>query len=1358
MGDIEGIKAYIYSYLHKNFHKLPEYSFKQRATGRGRLRFICELRVDGFPYIGMGNSANKKGAQTNAARDFANFLVREGYLKQSDLPAITSEDYEHNQDAVLEPSIIQSSSDFHPQSQSSERTDDSYINRIMDKVKLEEAEQVDFTADIHGGWSMENSKARLNEYLQVARLPPIEIKYTSVGPDHNKSFVAEANLYAKGARKNLYARESGSNKVLASRACCLSLVRQLFHIGEIEAFSGERKKKRIEEVAPIPVELDSELENRLHSLLERLNLVPVLTPPPQPVQRGSGNRGNELATEEHNMIINYNVADFVPRPRQSAQLVSWCLPTPNWNPWTACNIDEGPEALQSLPQISQRYKHQYEERINSRDWSMIIAERNALPVANYREEIIETIERNQVTLIKGETGCGKTTQVPQFILDSYLASGHGAECAILVTQPRRICAISLAERVASERCEPLGISVGYSVRFETVLPRPFGSVLFCTIGTLCRKMEAGIRGVSHIIVDEIHERDVNTDFMMILIRDLVRANPKLRVILMSATIDTTTFYEYFGNTATVELHGRTFSVQSYFLEDCIQMTNFVPRVVDGEKRSAKRARQEEAANSEQDEDNCNLICSSSYPPSVAESMRLIPEKEVPFELIGCLLEHICNMGVDGAVLIFLPGWNTISFLKKYLESHPRFQNPREFLILSMHSQVPREDQRLVFRPAPPGVRKIVLSTNISESSITINDVVFVIDSCLARVKMFTARNNLTSYSTVWASTTNLEQRRGRAGRVRPGFAYHLCSRERFSRLETHITPEILRTPLHELALMIKLLRLGDIQQFLRKAIISPPLDAIVEAEHTLREMKALDSNDELTPLGLILARLPMEPRLGRMLVFSCAFDLGGAMSVIAAQASFDCEVLAMPPNRRRLSFNQIRFAADTHSDHLAMLNAFQLWASVRARNGEESAASFCEDKELNSFSLRMIDDAASQIRNILLNLQFPGSVLFTRPIDFHDPASPKFDFIAAMLTNGLYPNIAYHADARKLLTAEGKFALIHKASVNCIKETKFIFPFFTFTEKIRTQAISCKTLTMISPIHLLLFGCRRGVWQFKPQGPGVHRANDEGIVLIDDWLPLRMRYSTVARIFALRPALDALLVRICMQPSCLEALSHSDSRLIELTKALCRRNAIPGVADQVSQNDDSYFGGDNYPDIYRSAYSELSRRCELPPSLELTRRPPEMANEGEICVRVDNRNQSFRGSNRSESFRSGDYSEMPARIEAADASYHCQWSGPSYTGSPVLPPPPLSPPPAIGVKREYPRPEEEKSHEFQPRWDQRNFYANLPPPPQLLPPPLRSYYSEPSANIQPRFPQNRLPHPGSSGPSYWRHPRSSYRH
>ncbi|KAH9284837.1 ATP-dependent RNA helicase A [Echinococcus granulosus] len=1189
MSDAEGIKTFVYTWLHKSQRKVPEYTFQQRSMGRGRLRFICELRVDGFAYIGVGNSVNKKDAQTNAARDFASFLVREGYLKESEVPTIRvslyslltnqAEEYRHVADedrhcAAMYPSTSSSGAmhpSYHPPHLQVTETDvpgrgpnDSYINRIMDRIKLEEAEGIDLTADIHGGWSMENSKARLNEYLQASRQPPVQIKFTSIGPDHNKSFLAEATVWARRVNKTLYARENGSNKTMASRACCLSLVRQLFHVGEIEAYCGERKRKRSDDLPPLAVKLNPDLENRLHALLERLHLVPNLSPPVPSLKTSRTAVGS--SEEEHNMITNYQVADFEPRPRQSAQLISWCPPIENWNPWTAYNIDEGPEALMSLAQLSQTYKEQYERRINSRGYEVIREERNSLPVAAFSQQILETIARNQVTLIKGETGCGKTTQIPQFILDSYLASGRGAECSVLVTQPRRICAISLAERVASERCETVGISVGYSVRFETILPRPYGSILFCTIGTLCRKMEAGIRGVSHIIVDEIHERDVNTDFVMILMRDLVRANPSLRVILMSATIDTTTFTEYFDNTAIVELEGRTYPVSCFYLEDCINMTNYVPPPNYNEKKNKKPRLEEELTM--ETEENCNSICPPGYPPSVAERMRQIPEKEVPFTLIGSLLEYICRMNIDGAVLIFLPGWNTISMLRKYLQTHPCFSNPNEFLILPLHSQVPREDQRLVFRPAPPGIRKIVLSTNIAESSITINDVVFVIDTCLARVKMFTARNNLTSYSTMWASLTNLEQRRGRAGRVRAGFAYHLCSRARLSRLEHYATPEILRTPLHELALMIKLLRLGDIQTFLRKALQSPPLDAVIEAEYTLREMKALDSNDELTPLGHILARLPIEPRLGRMLVFSCAFRLGGAMALVAAHSSFGCDVLAMPPDRRRLSWEQLRFAATTNSDHLAMLNAFQVWSTKRAQDGDQAANYFCDVRELNAFSLRIIDEAANQICNILMGLGFPESVLSDRLINFNNRSCSTFDYVAAMLTNGLYPNIAYHVEKRKLLTAEGKCALVHKGSVNCTKNPTFAFPLFAFTEKIRTQAISCKTLTMVTPIQLLLFGCRRGVWKPKSTGSESARSDErrvalmeeEGVVLLDDWLPFRMRYSTAARIFALRPALEALLVRVCLRPACLENLSPEDRSVIELTKELCRLTALRDAA------------------------------------------------------------------------------------------------------------------------------------------------------------------------------------------------------
>ena len=201
-------------------------------------------------------------------------------------------------------------------------------------------------------------------------------------------------------------------------------------------------------------------------------------------------------------------------------------------------------------------------------------QRSELPIFKMKAEILEAIQDNSVVLIRGNTGCGKTTQVCQYILDDYISSGQGAFCNIICTQPRRISAVSVADRVATEKSEELGLSVGYSVRFESVLPRPYGAVLFCTVGVLLRKLEAGLRGVSHVIVDEIHERDVNSDFLLVVLRDMVHTYPDLRIILMSATIDTTLFSSYFGNCPVVEVPGRAHPVQEYFLEDCIQMTNF----------------------------------------------------------------------------------------------------------------------------------------------------------------------------------------------------------------------------------------------------------------------------------------------------------------------------------------------------------------------------------------------------------------------------------------------------------------------------------------------------------------------------------------------------------------------------------------------------------------------------------------------------------------------------------------------------------------------------------------------------------------------------------------------------------------
>ncbi|KAF8103693.1 hypothetical protein N665_0186s0061 [Sinapis alba] len=703
------------------------------------------------------------------------------------------------------------------------------------------------------------------------------------------------------------------------------------------------------------------------------------------------------------------------------------IPKPSRNEYLATGNGHSQKSASPLPEAkSFQLKSMQQNWLNSPQGQEMFEFRKSLPAYKERDVILKLISENQVVVVSGETGCGKTTQLPQYILESEIESSRGASCSIICTQPRKISAISVSERVAAERGEKSGENVGYKIRNEGILGKDT-RLLFCTSGILLRRLQSdrSLEGVSHVIIDEIHERGMNEDFLLVVLKDILPRRPDLRLILMSATLNAELFSSYFDGAQTMHIPGFTYPIRTHFLEDILENTF-----------------------------------------KTAESKRntWIPDC-IDFDLIQHVLCHIVKGETPGAVLVFMTGWEDINYLKSNLQAHPLLGDPSRVLLLTCHGSMENSKQKLIFDRPPDGIRKIVVATNIAETSITINDVVFVVDCGKAKESSYDALNNTPCLLPSWISKASARQRRGRAGRVMPGECYHLYPKQVYDALDDYQRPELLRSPLQSLCLQIKSLRLGKISEFLSKALQSPEPLSVQNAVEDLKTIGALDDNENLTVLGEYLSTLPVEPKLGKMLVLGSIFScLDPILTVVAGLDVKDPFIPQLDKN----NVKKLYFSSGNYSDHLTLVRAYDGWKEAQK---EGSGQAFCRMNHLSLQRLKDIDSMRKQFLCLLKNASLVSNVKECNKLS-HDE-----HLVRAIICAGLFPGVSSvvnHTKEVSLETMDEKQARLSSNSVNGVDRltTRIPYPWLVFNQKVKVKvhSVFLRDSTGVSDSALLLFG------------------------------------------------------------------------------------------------------------------------------------------------------------------------------------------------------------------------------------------------------------------------------------------------
>ncbi|KAF5961534.1 hypothetical protein HYC85_002743 [Camellia sinensis] len=685
-----------------------------------------------------------------------------------------------------------------------------------------------------------------------------------------------------------------------------------------------------------------------------------------------------------------------------------------------------------------------------------------------------------------------------------IEAGRGGHCNIICTQPRRIAAISVAERVADERCESSpgsnGSLVGYQVRLDSARNERT-KLLFCTTGILLRKFagDKDLAGVTHVIVDEVHERSLLGDFLLIVLKNLIEkqsahSTPKLKVILMSATVDSDLFSRYFGHCPVITAQGRTHPVSAHFLEDIYESINYrlasdSPAYLRDDTSTKKndpvsnhRGKKNLVLSGWGDEsilfeDSINPYYIPSayqtYSDQTRKNLRRLNEDVIDYDLLEDLVHYIDETHPEGAVLVFLPGVSEIHTLFDKLAASYQFGGRSSEWLLPLHSSVASADQKKVFLRPPDNIRKVIIATNIAETSITIDDVVYVIDCGKHKENRYNPQKKLSSMVEDWISQANARQRRGRAGRVKPGICFCLYTHHRFEKL---------------------------MRPF--QALEPPREETINSAISLLYEVGAIERDEELTPLGYHLAKLPVDVLIGkRQNVERVKLAL---LTDKLYGANESDEVLYMIRDMR-IQFGTL----------LADIGLINLPKDYQGKKNEK----------LDSWLSDM-----SQLFNMHSN---------------------HSSIVKAITCAGLYPNVAATEDgivktvgvlnqsaapATKGRPAwyDGKREVhIHPSSINSNLKA-FQYPFIEFgkkkKEKVETNKVFLRDTTVISPYSILLFGGSMNV------------QHQSGLVTIDGWIKLVAPAQIAVLFKELRLTLHSVLKELIRKPQLSNRNSYRESK------------------------------------------------------------------------------------------------------------------------------------------------------------------------------------------------------------------------